>query len=148
MRGSPLIKTFLVAIFLVVLAFVIIKLTGEHSTFDAPEVSQEIGDTAACHVAILFAHQPAAFAVSHLGEVIYSTDASDSLEAEFDFRLPLDEITEGIDLVLTPKWPESTPRTAVAFTLEPEGLESHEQTTWFSGNQPAIFTFSWPSIDG
>ena len=148
MSGSPLVKSFLVAVLLMVMAYVTAMLTGDDAQYKPSEGASEVAkDLAPCRVSVLFSHQPSEFSVSHLGEEVFSTQVVEDSQCEFDLNLPIAELTEGIDLVLAPKWGIDTQNTAVAVTLEPEGLEAREHTAWFSGGAPAVLTFTWPSSD-
>ncbi|CAN5344260.1 hypothetical protein BH23VER1_BH23VER1_15860 [soil metagenome] len=150
MRGFPLVATFAVVVGLAAVAAVMARLTGVRSQFAAAAVAPAGAGAEPAAVAgvpvratLTFAHPPSAFALRHLGEVVWEEAAPGGQESEAELRLPFGEAAGGIDLVLEASWAPGTPRTAIGLGLEPESLDSRGQTVWVDAGAPALFTFTW-----
>ncbi|MDD5198267.1 MAG: hypothetical protein PHC88_00560 [Terrimicrobiaceae bacterium] len=136
MRGSPLLRAALMVAALLALLIPLRSLTAVRLASPAMKPSIASAD-ATVHLEIVSTATPFAFAVSHLGKVIWQGDSPTSPVA-IDVRLPFPK--EGIDLALEAKWP-SGQTAAVKLAVAHDDSETAGQTLWGDGGVNDVLTF-------
>lgn len=146
MRGFPPVHLLLLAIVFGVIAVPLMKLTSAGPRRTVTRIETPAPKTESAKVStwlrIRFAHRPTSLSIK-LGdqELMDAGPPNESpFEKEYDLTLP----KEGIELLVSGKWPEGTPDTALTIDLEPTGLETQSQTRWSFGNEMnEVIPFQW-----
>jgi hypothetical protein len=149
MRGSPLFNTVLVVLGLALAAAGLAGLTGGRAA--APGAAAMVdgaGDAAVeadsvCPARLKFAHVPESVSVSHLGRELWGASGAGTAEFGFDLRLPATLAADGVDLLLSVRWPAGTPESVAELTLEPPSLDSRTRSAWGEGSLDEVLAFTW-----
>lgn len=146
MRGFPPVHLLLLAIVFAVIAVPLMKLTsagpGQPVARVEPQAAKTESPKVSSWLRIRFAHQPISLSIK-LGDQELVSDGSlkeSPIEKQMDLTIPED----GIELLVTGRWPEGTPDTALTIDLEPNGLETQSHTRWSFGNEMnEVIPFQW-----
>jgi hypothetical protein len=137
MRGSPLLRTFVVLFILILAAFPIWKLT--HKAERVAVAEQEVsGAKRSVRVELAFAPAPAEFQLLHLGKIIWEAKSpGETAEKEFEMEFP----KEGIDLEIKSAWASGASNGAVRVSVTPGDAGTIEKTAWGTGSVDEVLTF-------
>ena len=145
MRGFPPLHLVIFAIGFALLAVPLSRLT-----FARPTVVREAAplpaDAAAVPaiIRIRVAHVPDSLSLKVNGrELVVGADPK-LTAATLELRENLSIPAEGLEFLVSAKWPAGTPDTALSVELEPEGLDAQSQTRWSSGAQmDDVIVYHW-----
>jgi hypothetical protein len=140
MRGSPLLRAFLVLLALLALILPLRRLTSRQ-TAPAIAVSSPPPDVASMQLVLISTSTPFHFQISHLGQVIWQGDSTQPrLEKTLRFSFP----PEGVDLVFKASWPE-TKESALRVELTPADQPPIVRTLWGMHEVDEVATFKSPN---
>jgi hypothetical protein len=137
MRGSPLLRAFLVFLAILALGWPLRRLTG---TDDGPAASPTAATPLVreVHLQVTFTTAPTHFSVRHLGREVWS-DQGGGTQAERKLQLPYPK--EGVELQFAADFPDGAPLAAARLTLtDPQG-DAHEKSCWGSGHIDEVVAF-------
>ena len=140
MRGSPLLRTILVLIVLILAAVPVWKLTRPAIVAVVAEDSTP-ASKAGVRIGLTFANAPLDFQLLHLGKVIWE-GKSPGATASKDFEMEFPK--EGIDLEIKAGWPSGTTISAVRVTVTVGNGTALERSAWGTGSVDEVLTFREP----
>ncbi|HEX3817017.1 MAG TPA: hypothetical protein VHW03_01875 [Chthoniobacterales bacterium] len=136
MRGSPLLRTGLVLLALLLLLPAVRSLTNHRP---APPMPATAAPVAAQPVRLTVTSTvfPFHFAIFHLGRIIWEDQSNAASSAKaVTLRFP----PQGIDLLVQASWPEKK-EGAVRVEVVPPGRAPITQTLWGTGSVDDVLTF-------
>jgi hypothetical protein len=140
MHGSPLLRTAVIGLLLLLAGIPLWRMTHESAAASvipaaasAPQAQTQV------HLAVAFAQKPLRFQISYLGKPIWNSDLVTSLTAEKD--IPMTYPKEGVDLEYNVVWPPGTPLTAARLSVAADDAEPVEKTLWGTGQIDDILSF-------
>lgn len=144
MRGSPPLHLVVFAIGFALLAVPLSRLT-----FARPTVVREAAPVSTEAVAvptiirIRVAHVPESLSLKVNGRELV-VGGGGKLTATMELRENLSIPGEGLEFLVSAKWPAGTPDTALSVELEPDGLDAQSQTRWSTGAQMEdVIAYHW-----
>ena len=135
MRGSPLLRAFLVFFAILLLGYPLHRLTR---TTTVAEVQPLLAKTQKIGLLLTFTTRPDSMRVRHLGKEIWSENQVNTL-MEKELFLPYPK--EGIDRAFDLHWPASSSVAALRVTFTGPDGESMEKSIWGSGDVSEVLTF-------
>ena len=145
MRGSPPLHLVLFALGFALLAVPLSRLTFARPTVirDTSPVPAD-APTVPTIVRIRVAHAPEALSLKLNGRELVVGGGTKLTAAAMELRENLAIPAEGLEFLLSAKWPTGTPDTALSIELEPDGLDAQSQTRWSTGAQiEDVITYRW-----
>jgi hypothetical protein len=136
MKGSPLLR-----LFMVIAAFALLWIPLQHLTRARahPTVTEPEPDAPVqVRLRILSTAVPFTFEITHLGQIIWSGEASGP-DATKDLALIFPP--EGIDLAVAAKWPGQTGPAALKISMVAPGNRTIEQIAWADNDLNEVLTF-------
>src|SRR4051794_34568218 len=119
MRGSPLLRAFLVVAALLLLLIPLLRLTKASTATAAtvaPSKEEATKKAIAVHIELTSTRVPLQFEVLHLGKVVWSGVATQNqVQKELEIEFP----KEGVDFELKGNWKEGDALNAVKLTVTP-----------------------------
>ena len=145
MRGSPPLHLILFA-----LGFALLAVPLSRLTFARPIVVRDTSAlvtdvlTVPTIVRIRVAHVPEALSLKLNGHELVAGGGTRPTAAALELRENIAIPADGLEFLLSAKWPSGTPDTAVSVELEPDGLDAQTQTRWSTGAQiEDVITYRW-----
>ena len=140
MRGSPLLRVFLVVIALLAILWPLRSLTTHRA--ESPSTPAEIAATSESNVHLVLTSTsfPFTFEVSQLGKTIWKGEAMESSVAR-DLKMTFPP--EGIDLLVDAKWPGDK-QDAVKLEVTVDNGDTITRTLWGTGGVSGVLTFAKP----
>lgn len=156
MRGSPLIHFLFGAIVFALFAIPLARLTSSRSEA-VPQDHQEAkvaqpADTRHICIRIRFAHQLKSLSLMHGDQELIPAPSArrphivdiSQRKSPVEICVTLPVPTGGLELALAASWPEGTPDTAITIELEPDELDTRQETRWSTDSSlNAILSFKW-----
>jgi len=144
MKGSPLLRVLFVVLALLALLWPLRSLTTHRAAaLEAQEKTPPQNETArevSVHLVLTSTTFPFAFEISHLGQVIWKGDSTESSVAQ-DVKMIFPP--EGIDLLLDVKW-QGEKQTAVKLEVTPNDGDAITKTLWGTTEVNDVLTFVKP----
>jgi hypothetical protein len=143
MRGFPPLHLILLTLIFAIIGIPLYRLTtaGPVTQRESEPVA---GAKTAAYIRLKYAHRPTELTAKLGTEDLMKGVSLDenSLEKEVEISIPPD----GFEIILSAKWPEGTPDTALTLEVEPAGLDSKKETRWTSGSPELneVIVFDWP----
>ena len=143
MRGFPPLHLILLSLIFAIIGIPLYRLTSAGPV--RQEESEPVaGAKTAAYIRLKYAHRPTEVS-ARLGtdDLLKGISLDEtSIESEVQIAIPPD----GFEIILSAKWPEGTPDTALTLEVEPAGLDSKKETRWTSGSPELneVIVFDWP----
>ena len=137
MHGSPLLRSVLMIVALLLTAFPLWNLTHKSepriaATTVVPSVKTKV------HIDLTFVHPPTQFQLLQFGKTIWEKQSPGTKEGkEFEMEFP----KEGIDLEIKAQWPSGTDVSAVRVAITQGNQESIEKSAWGRATLDEVLTF-------
>ena len=144
MKGSPILRTLIAVIGLVLVGALLFRMTHAEAPASASEdVAGGHPEATAMRIRIRASHPPQSLTLRHQSEVI--ADFKNPQEQEWEIETLIEISPGGVELLLKASWPDIVDHAAVTVELEPDALEGKSQTGWSdAGEMEAYLTFQWP----
>jgi hypothetical protein len=139
MHGSPLLRTAVVTLLLLVAGVPMWRMTHETAAVSVIPVTEAKQTESQAHLAVAFAQKPLSFEIKYLGKTIWHSEPVEALTEEKDIAMNIPK--EGVDLEYQVIWPPGTPMTAARLSVAPNDAEPVEKTLWGTGQVDDVLTF-------
>jgi hypothetical protein len=139
MKGSPLLRAFLLACFIGVLSWPLQRLTqsAQETSERAAAVSASRAATAKLPLVLTFSKGAKKIELNHLGVLVWSR-VNPSLSETLELNLPFPK--EGLELGVSVFWGDEAPAALRLQLTSPDGIEL-ERTVWGNASLETIVPF-------
>jgi len=137
MRGSPLLRTVIVILILILASIPIWKLTHKAKAVVAAPEAVHAAKTGV-RVDLSFVRSPLEFQLLHLGKVIWEEKSPpEMIGKNFEMEFP----KEGVDLEIKAAWTSGTPVAAVRVSITHGNGNPIQKSAWGTGSVDEVLTF-------
>jgi hypothetical protein len=140
MKGSPLLRVILVVIALLVVLWPLRRLTTHRAESPSSPSQTATASESGVHLVLTSTTFPFTFEVSHLGQTIWKSEATESSVSR-DIRMAFPR--EGVDLLVNAKW-VGDKEAAVKVDVTPDGGDTITKILWGTGGVSEVLTFAKP----
>jgi hypothetical protein len=137
MHGSPLLRTLLAFVVILLCGIPLWRITREAHAAPAASEPAKPAIAKAIHLQLESTLLPTSIRVLHLGEVVWRKE-NPGPGSDVELRIPFPQ--EGVDLQFEIAWPDDALAAMRVRLTDPEGRE-HEKSIWGRGETVEVLTF-------